>query len=109
MMRIEAIVRPEKLNAVKSALDEIGISGLTVYDVHGRGEQKGIEFTHRAGKFRVDLLPKTKLEIVIKDEMMTLVCQAICKAAKTGEVGDGRIFVSPVTKTIRVRTGEEEK
>jgi nitrogen regulatory protein P-II 1 len=109
MMRIEAIIRPEKLNAVKSALDEIGISGLTVYEVHGRGEQKGIEFTHRAGKFRIDLLPKTKLEIIVKDAMVQPVCQTICKAARTGEVGDGRIFISPVTKSIRVRTGEEEK
>jgi nitrogen regulatory protein P-II 1 len=109
MMRIEAIIRPEKLNTVKTALDKIGVSGLTVYDVHGRGEQKGLEFTHRAGKFRVDLLPKTKLEIVVKDQMVTSVCQTICEAARTGEVGDGRIFISPVTKSIRVRTGEEDK
>ena len=91
-----------------TALEAIGVVGMTVYDVHGRGEQRGIEFTHRAGKFRVDMLEKTKIEIVVNDKMTRAVCETICNAARTGEVGDGKIFISPVAKSIRVRTGEED-
>ena len=109
MKKIEAIIRTEKLRAVKSALEEIGIHGMTVYEVTGRGEQKGLEFTHRAGKFRIDMLPKTKIEIVISDSLVNTVIDGICTSARTGEVGDGRIFVLPVLRSIRVRTGEEEK
>ena len=109
MKKVEAIIRTEKLRAVKSALEEIGIHGMTVYEVSGRGEQKGLEFTHRAGKFRIDMLPKTKIEIVISDSLVSTVIDGICTSARTGEVGDGRIFVLPVLRSIRVRTGEEEK
>jgi nitrogen regulatory protein P-II 1 len=109
MMKIEAIIRPEKLSSVKVCLEEIGVHGMTAYQVQGRGEQKGLEFTHRAGKYRLDMLEKTKIEIVVKDEMADPVVQAICKSARTGEVGDGKIFVLPVSRAVRVRTGEEDK
>jgi len=108
MMKIEAIIRPEKLSSVKHALEEIGVHGLTISDVHGRGEQKGLEFTHRAGKFRVDMLPKVKLEIVIGEERVDDIIVAICASARTGDVGDGKIFLIPVQKMIKVRTGETE-
>jgi len=104
--KIEAIIRSEKLNPVKSALEEIGVLGITVYEVHGRGEQKGLEFTHRAGKYRVDLLPKTKIEIVVNDTDLQKVIDTVIAAARTGDIGDGKIFVSPVEKVIRIRTGE---
>ena len=103
-----AIIRPERLGSVKAALEEIGIHGLTVSEVHGRGEQKGLEFTHRAGKYRVDMLPKVKIEVVVKDNLETKVVETICSSARTGEVGDGKIFVLPVAKAIKVRTGEED-
>jgi nitrogen regulatory protein PII len=109
MMMIMAIIRPEKLSMVKAALEGIGVHGMTAYEVQGRGEQKGVEFTHRAGKYRVDMLPKIKIEIVCKDTNVSTVVDAICKAARTGEVGDGKIFVIPVAKSIKVRTGEEDK
>jgi nitrogen regulatory protein P-II 1 len=106
MKRIEAVIRTEKLNAVKTALEEIGVGGMTVYDVHGRGEQKGLTFTHRAGTYRVDLLPKTKIEIVASDEEVAKIVETIANTARTGDVGDGKIFISDVEKAIRIRTGE---
>ena len=109
MKLIKAIIRPEQLSPVKSALEEIGIMGMTITQVHGRGEQKGLEFTHRAGKYRVDLLSKTELEVVVKDEMVDKVIDVICASARTGEIGDGKIFVIPVERTIKVRTGVSEK
>jgi nitrogen regulatory protein P-II 1 len=109
MKKIEAIIRPEKLNPVKSAMEEIGIMGMTITQVHGRGEQKGLEFTHRAGKYRVDLLSKTKLEIIVEDDQVDKVVDKIIESARTGEIGDGKIFVSPVEKAIRIRTGEVTK
>ena len=104
--KIEAIIRSEKLNPVKLALEEIGVLGITVYEVHGRGEQKGLEFTHRAGKYRVDLLPKTKIEIVVNDTDCQKVIDTLITSARTGDIGDGKIFISPVEKVIRIRTGE---
>ena len=104
--KIEAVIRSEKLNPVKSALEEIGVLGLTVYEVHGRGEQKGLEFTHRAGKYRVDLLPKTKIEIVVDDVECQKVVDTLIASARTGDIGDGKIFISQVEKVIRIRTGE---
>jgi nitrogen regulatory protein P-II 1 len=104
--KIEAIIRSEKLNPVKSALEEIGILGMTVYEVHGRGEQKGLEFTHRAGKYRVDLLPKTKIEIIVSDAECQKVVDTLIASARTGDIGDGKIFISAVEKVIRIRTGE---
>jgi nitrogen regulatory protein P-II 1 len=109
MKKVEAIIRPEKLSAVKNALEEIGVHGLTAYEVHGRGEQKGLEFTHRAGKFRVDMLPKCKLEVVVKDDKVEAVVEAICAAARTGDVGDGKIFILPMETVIKVRTGDVEE
>lgn len=104
--KIEAIIRSEKLNPVKSALEQIGVLGMTVYEVHGRGEQKGLEFTHRAGKYRVDLLPKTKVEIIVSDADCQKVVDALVASARTGDIGDGKIFISPIEKVIRIRTGE---
>jgi nitrogen regulatory protein P-II 1 len=105
--KIEAIIREEKFNQVRSSLDEMGIMGLTSYEVKGRGQQKGLEFTHRAGNFRVDMLPKTKVEIVVDDKDVDRLIDTICRVARTGEIGDGKIFVLPVEKAIRIRTGEE--
>jgi len=109
MKLIMAVIRPEQLSPVKTALEEIGIMGMTISEVHGRGEQKGLEFTHRAGKYRVDLLSKTKIEVVVKDEMVDKVVDVICTSARTGEIGDGKIFVVPVERSIKVRTGEVDK
>jgi nitrogen regulatory protein P-II 1 len=106
MMKIEAIIRPEKLGAVKTALTEIGVNGMTTYMVLGRGEQGGLEFTHRAGKYKVDLLEKMKIEIVIADSKTDAVVKAIIDSARTGEVGDGKIFLTRIERAIKVRTGE---
>jgi nitrogen regulatory protein P-II 1 len=106
MKKIEAIIRPEKLNPVKSALEEMGVRGLTVLEVKGRGEQKGLEFTHRAGKYRVDLLPKVEIDIVVEDSAVDNVISKIIETARTGEIGDGKIFVTPVEKAVKIRTGE---
>ena len=109
MKKIEAIIRPEKLNAVKSALESIGVMGMTIYEVKGRGEQKGLEFTHRAGKYRVDLLPKIKVEVVVDESAAEMAISKVVEAARTGEIGDGKIFVTSVEKAIRIRTGESIK
>ncbi len=106
MLKIEAIIRPEKLGAVKTALADIGCTGMTAYMVLGRGEQGGLEFTHRAGKYKVDLLEKMKVEVVVADSKADAVVKAIIDAARTGEVGDGKIFLTRIEKAIKVRTGE---
>ncbi|MDD1770517.1 MAG: P-II family nitrogen regulator [Methanomassiliicoccales archaeon] len=106
MIKVEAIIRPEKLGAVKTALTAIGVNGLTTYMVLGRGEQGGLEFTHRAGKYKVDLLEKMKLEVVVSDAKADMVVNAIMDSARTGEVGDGKIFLTRIEKAIKVRTGE---
>lgn len=108
MKKIEAVIRPERLNHVKAALQEVGVSGMTVMDVHGRGEQKGFEFINRAGKYRVDLLPKTLIEVVVHDEDVDRVVDAIVRCARTGETGDGKVFVTSVERCVRIRTGEED-
>ena len=95
------------MDQVKVGLESIGIHGMTIYDVRGRGEQKGLEFTHRAGKFRVDMLPKVKIDIVVEDDDEERVIQAIVDSARTGEIGDGKIFVTPVQRAVRIRTGED--
>jgi len=107
MKKIEAIIRGEKLGPVKTALEEKGIVGMTVTEVSGRGRQKGIPLQWRAGEYRVEFLPKVKLELVVPDEQCQAVIEAICRAARTGRVGDGKIFVLPVETAVRVRTGEE--
>jgi nitrogen regulatory protein P-II 1 len=106
MMKVEAIIRPERLSAVKTALADIGCIGMTAYMVLGRGEQGGLEFTHRAGKYKVDLLEKMKIEVVVADSRADAVVEAIIGAARTGEVGDGKIFLTRIERAIKVRTGE---
>jgi nitrogen regulatory protein P-II 1 len=106
MKMIEAIIRKERIEPVKNALEEIGILGMTVTQVAGRGRQKGIALQWRAGEYRVDLLPKAKLEIVLDDEQCDSAVTTICKAAKTGKEGDGMIFVLPVGNVVRVRTND---
>jgi len=106
MRKIEAIIRREKLESVRMALDEKGFSGMTVTEVKGRGRQKGVLQRWRGREYRVELLPKVKFEIVVKDSDVETVIQTIVEEAITGEVGDGKIFVSPVEDIIRVRTGE---
>jgi len=106
MKKIEAILRPEKLDAVKLALDDIGIHGMTVTNVSGRGRQKGIALQWRAGEYRVDFLPKVKIEIVLPDEECQAALDIICLVGRTGREGDGMIFVLPVENAIRVRTSD---
>ena len=107
MNKIEAIIRPEKLDAVKNALAEQGFIGLNVVNVLGRGVQKGVAYVGRAGeKMTVDMLPKTKLEVVVSEADTEKVIDIILRVARTGNIGDGKIFVIPVSQVIRVRTGE---
>ncbi|MEE8401344.1 MAG: P-II family nitrogen regulator [Candidatus Hydrothermarchaeaceae archaeon] len=109
MKKIEAIIRPEKLNPVKSTLEDLGFPGMTVSDVKGRGRQKGITQQWRGKEYKVDLLPKIKLDIVVSDEDMDKVINAILEAAPMQKIGDGKIFVSTIEEIIRVRTGERGK
>src|SRR5512137_1608537 len=106
MKKIEAIVRPERLEQIKKALEEKGVVAMTVIEVLGRGEQKGIKLQYRGGTMDVDMLPKLKLELYVTDEEADSVMKTICDAGRTGKFGDGRIFVSPVEKSGKVRTGE---
>jgi nitrogen regulatory protein P-II 1 len=107
MKKIEAIIRPEKLESVRTALAEIGIIGLTVTEVSGRGRQRGISLQWRVGEYRVELLPKIKIETVVLDEDLGKAINAIVRKARTGERGDGKIFVLPVETAVRIRTGDE--
>lgn len=109
MKKIEAIIREEKLDDVKRALEEKSYWGMTVSEVNGRGKQKGILLQWRAGEYRVDLLPKLKIELVVLDEDVTPVLDAIIANARTGETGDGKIFILPVDGVIRVRTGDRDE
>ena len=107
MQKIEAIVRPEKLDDVKNALADAGYTGMNIVHVTGRGVQRGIVHMGRGGEtYTVDMLPKVKVEVVIKDADIERVVKMICGAAQTGNIGDGKIFVIPVSDAIRVRTGE---
>ena len=107
MNKVEAIIRPEKLEPVKEALADAGFVGLNIVNVTGRGVQKGIVHTGRGGEeYRVDMLPKSKIELVVKDADTDRVIELICQAARTGAIGDGKIFVIPVADAVRVRTGE---
>ncbi len=106
MTKIEAIIRPGKLDDVKEALDEIGVKGITVISVQGAGKQRGRTQFYRGQEYMVNLLDKTKIEAVVQDEMVEQTIAAISKAAFTGEIGDGKIFVTPVADVIRIRTGE---
>jgi nitrogen regulatory protein P-II 1 len=105
--KIEAIIRQEKLDAVKTALEASGYFGMTVSEVSGRGRQGGLTLQWRVGEYKVDLLPKIKVEVVVLDEDVARILNAITTAARTGEMGDGKLFVLPVENSVRVRTGEE--
>lgn len=107
MKKIEAIIRPEKLESVKAALAEIGIFGMTVTEVSGRGKQRGISLQWRAGEYRVEFLPRVKIETVVLDEEVGRTLNAIVRKARTGERGDGKIFVLPIDNAVRVRNGDE--
>jgi len=107
MKKIEAIIKPFKLDEVKTALAEIGIEGMTVIEVKGFGRQKGHTETYRGSEYTVDFLPKVKLEVVVADAKVDPAIAAIVKAAKTGKIGDGKIFVSAVGEAIRIRTEEK--
>jgi len=106
MKKIEAVIRPEKLDELKDALAEAGFPGITAFDVKGRGRQKGIVLSYRTSEYRVDMLPKTKIELVVKDGEVEKAIGVIVKVARTGTIGDGKIFVLPVDEAVRVRTGE---
>ncbi|MCS6777570.1 MAG: P-II family nitrogen regulator [Chthonomonadaceae bacterium] len=107
MMKVEALIRPQKLDEVKAALSEIGIRGLTVTEVRGSGKQKGFTQHYRGAEYTVNLLQKVKVEVVVPDGEAQRVASAIMEAARTGEIGDGKIFILPVAQVIRIRTGEE--
>lgn len=106
MKKIEAIIKPFKLDEVKEALQEVGLQGITVLEAKGFGRQKGHTELYRGAEYVVDFLPKVKIEIVLADEMVDRAIEAIVKAAQTGRIGDGKIFVSSVEGAIRIRTGE---
>ncbi|HEX9828754.1 MAG TPA: P-II family nitrogen regulator [Bacteroidota bacterium] len=106
MKKVEAIIRPFKLDDVREALSEIGVRGMTLTEVKGYGRQKGHTETYRGAEYKIDFLPKIKIEIIAKDSMVEHIVSTILKAAKTGEVGDGKIFVYAVEDVIRVRTEE---
>ncbi len=106
MKKIEAIIKPFKMEEVKAALTELGIQGMTVVEVKGFGRQKGHTEIYRGSEYTVDFLPKVKIEVVVTDPQVNPVIEAILKTAKTGKIGDGKIFISPVEKVIRIRTGD---
>ena len=107
MQKIEAIIRPMRLDQVKQALEDIGVVGMTVTDVRGYGHQRGHTEKYRGNTYVVNLLPKIKLEVILADHLADDALAAIEEAARTGEIGDGKIFISPVERAIRIRTGEE--
>lgn len=109
MRKIEAIIKPFKLDDVKEALNEIGIQGMTISEVKGYGRQKGHKEIYRGAEYVVDFIPKIKIEIVVESDMVEKVVETITKSATTGKLGDGKIFVIPVEEAVRVRTGERGK
>ncbi len=108
MKLVKAIIKPERFEFVKKALEEKGFNGMTITEVKGRGEQKGISLEYRGGLMTVDLLPKIQIEIVVKASDLDTLISTISESARTGKIGDGKIFVIPVEKAIRIRTGESE-
>jgi nitrogen regulatory protein P-II 1 len=108
MKKIEAIIRPFKLDEVKSALDEAGVTGLTVIEVKGFGREKGHTEIYRGAKYSVDFFPKSKIEIIVVDALLPRAVEAIIQSARTGEIGDGKIFVSNIDEVIHIRTGDRE-
>jgi len=109
MKKIEAIIKPFKLDDVREALQEIGITGMTSTEVKGFGRQKGHTELYRGAEYVIDFLPKVKLDIVVAEEDVDRCIEVITEAARTGKIGDGKIFVSPVDRVVRIRTGEEDK
>jgi nitrogen regulatory protein P-II 1 len=108
MKMVKAVIKPERFEFVKKALEDKGFIGMTISEVKGRGEQKGITLQYRGGLMTVDLLPKIQLEIVVKDKDLDSLLALIMESARTGKIGDGKIFVIPIEKSIRIRTGEME-
>ena len=108
MKKIEAVIKPFKLDEVREALSELDVTGMTVIEVKGFGRQKGHTELYRGAEYVVDFLPKIKIELVVADERVDSCIEVICKAARTGKIGDGKIFVTSVEKTIRIRTGETD-
>jgi nitrogen regulatory protein P-II 1 len=109
MKRITAVIKPFKLDEVREALAEVGVSGLTVTEVKGFGRQKGHTELYRGAEYVVDFLPKVQIEVVVGDETVERAIEAVIRAAKTGRIGDGKIFVSPVEEIVRIRTGERNE
>ena len=106
MQKIETIIRPFKLDEVKKALTDLGVEGMTVLEVKGFGRQKGHTEVYRGAEYQVDLLPKTKIDVVVEDQQVQPVIEAICRVAQSGKIGDGKIFVTPISEVVRIRTGE---
>jgi len=109
MKKIDAVVKPFKLDEVREALAEVGVTGLTVTEVKGFGRQKGHTELYRGAEYVVDFLPKVKIEVVVTDSMVEAAIEAIVKAARTGKIGDGKIFVTAVEQVVRIRTGETDE
>ena len=109
MKKIEAIIKPFKLDDVKEALNQVGVQGMTISEVKGYGRQRGHTEVYRGAEYVVDFIPKIKIEIVVETDLVDKVLEAIIRAAKTGKIGDGKIFVLPTEEVIRVRTGEKGK
>ena len=109
MKLVKAIIKPERFEFVKKALEEKGFKGMTITEVKGRGEQKGITLEYRGGLMTVDLLPKIQIEIVVRDSDLDMLISTLMESARTGKIGDGKIFVIPVEKAIRIRTGETDE
>ena len=106
MKKIEAIIKPFKLDEVKEALTKAGVQGMTVEEVKGFGRQKGHTEIYRGSEYAIDFLPKIKIELVLRDNLVAAAVEAIVKAAKTGKIGDGKVFVAPIENVVRIRTGE---
>ena len=106
MKKIEAVIKPFKLDEVKEALQDVGVQGMTVLEARGYGRQKGHSELYRGAEYVIDFLPKLKIEVVVADDMVHAVTEAIIAAARTGKIGDGKIFISEVVEVIRIRTGE---
>ena len=109
MKKVDAIIKPFKLDDVREALSAAGITGMTATEVKGFGRQKGHTELYRGAEYVVDFLPKVKLEVVIKDDQLDACIEAVTNAARTGKIGDGKIFVTPVERVVRIRTGEEDE
>lgn len=108
MKLVKTIIKPERFEFVKKAMEDKGFKGMTITDVKGRGEQKGITLEYRGGLMTVDLLPKIQIEIVVRDNEVDTLITTLMESARTGKIGDGKIFILPVEKSIRIRTGETE-